>query len=73
MFGNWVCDEVHRGYPDQIIINKDGTGTGDGVSCSWSVKDDTVTFVLGIYGAYSYKYSVKGSTLYLDDYTYTKQ
>ncbi len=71
--GNWVCDEVHSSYPDQMIMNEDGTGTMDGVSCSWSANDDTITFVAGIYGSYSYKYSIKGYTLYLDEYSYTKQ
>ncbi len=69
--GNWVCDEVHSGYPDQLTLNSDGTGTGDGFSCSWTAQDGTINFNLN--GTrYTYEYEFKGAKLYLDDYSYSK-
>ena len=73
IYGNWVADEVHSQYPDQLIINEDGSGMVDGLLCNWSEKDDTITFVVGGYGSVSYTYTMDGSTLYLDEYTYTRQ
>ncbi len=71
--GNWVCDEVHGDYPDQITLNRDGTGTGDGFSLNWSIQDDTITFNVGMIGTYTYYYEVYDSKLYLDGYGYTRQ
>ena len=71
--GNWVCDEVHNGYPDQMIINSDGTSTIDGISSSWRVEGNQFIFVAGSYGSFTYEYEVSGKTLYLDDYSYHKQ
>ena len=69
--GSWVCDEVHGGYPDQMHLNSDGTGTADGMNCNWSVNDGKIIFSLML-GSYDYQYKFEGSKLYLDDYSYTK-
>lgn len=73
--GNWVCDEVHGGYPDQMSLNEDGTGTADGYSCNWYVADNQLTITVGsiFAGTLTYEYSVSGTELYLDEYRYTRQ
>ena len=71
LVGSWVCDEVHSGYPDQMVLNRDGTGVADGISCNWSTSGNR--FVLSmLLGTYDYTFYTRGSTLYLDDYAYTK-
>ena len=71
--GNWVCQEVHSGYPDQLILNADGTGTGDGFSLTWYVQDDVITMTIGVFLTKTYNYEFRGSVLYLDGYGYEKQ
>lgn len=71
--GNWVCEEQHSGYPEQMTLKKDGTGTVEGFSCNWTTKDGTLTLSVGILGSFSYKYKFSGSALYLDEYAYKKQ
>ena len=73
--GNWICDEVHSGYPDQMTLNRDGTGMADGFTCSWNAKDGRLKFNVGsiLVGNIEYDYEFRGSRLYLDDYGYTKR
>lgn len=75
LVGCWVCEEINKGYPDQMSLNKDGTGTADGFTCNWSAKDGIFTLTVGSVfgGTYSYEYSIKSSKLYLDGYGYVKQ
>ena len=72
LVGNWVCEKVRNGYPDQMTLNANGTGILDGVSVNWSVDGNTFSFTW-IFGSHSYDYRVNGTTLYLDDYKYTKK
>lgn len=73
--GNWVCDEAHSGYPDQMTLKADGTCTADGFSCSWTENDGELILNVGsaLIGTVRYDYKFRGSTLYLDDYSYTKK
>lgn len=75
LVGNWVCDEAHSGYPDQMTLNADGTGTVDGFSCSWTENDGELVLNVGsvLIGVKTYDYSFSGSKLYLDGYSYTKK
>ena len=71
--GNWVCQEVHSGYPDQMILNEDGTGTTDGISCTWYAKDGVITLTIAGLLTEDYTYEFRDSVLYLDGYGYDKQ
>lgn len=73
--GNWVCAEEHPGYPAQIIIKADGTGSFEGFPCSWTENDGKLIFNVGnaFIGTWKYDYKFSGSKLYLDDYSYTKK
>lgn len=71
--GNWICKEVHSGYPDQMILNNDGTGIVDGASCSWRNEDGKLILSVGILGSYDYDYEFRGSKLYLAGYEYAKK
>ena len=71
--GKWSTSEsVSNIYPREFTINADGTGTGDGFSFTWEIKDAEITFNAGSEGTYIYNYSYDGETLKLDTHTYTK-
>ncbi|MBQ6531279.1 MAG: hypothetical protein IJI39_10240, partial [Clostridia bacterium] len=71
--GNWVCQEVHDGYPDQMTLKDDGTGMVEGVSCSWNTNNDKLSIIAGSYGQFDYTYKIDGQILYLDSYAYDKK
>ena len=73
LVGNWICEEVHNGYPDQMTLNADGTGIAEGYTCNWYCQDGILTISVGnmLIGTKTYNYEVKGSVLYLDGYSYT--
>lgn len=80
LVGNWILQDrdalssdVSNTFVSQLTLQSDGTGLGDGMSLNWSTDKDKMTLALGILGTYSYKYSIKGSILYLDGYAYEKQ
>lgn len=68
--GTWVTDKKTDGYPDTMVINKDGTGSADGYNMNWYIGDDhgtpTVVFNLGVFGNLEYFYEVSGSALELN-------
>lgn len=70
--GNWICEESHSGYPDQMTLFEDGTGSVDGFDCNWTAADGIINFSLGLFGTKTYNYEISGSVLYLDGYAYTK-
>lgn len=73
LVGSWLCEEVHRGYPDVMTLNEDGTGIVDGTSVSWWVdEDENVLHYNATYGSGEHDYYFEGDTLYLDDYAYTR-
>ena len=76
--GHWVFEgesgEEGSGYPYDIVFREDGTGSADGASMNWSVDEGQLVMVLGIYGDYTYTYSLSGNELVLeDDRVYEKQ
>lgn len=72
LVGNWICEASHSGYPDQMTLNKDGTGMADGYDCNWTAENGVLTLVIGnlLIGSLSYEYEIDGSVLYLDGYAY---
>lgn len=71
IIGNWICDEVHSGYPDSMTLNSDGTGIADGMSINWWVENDEFKFSY-VFGSHSYDLTISGDTLFLNDYSYHK-
>ncbi len=70
--GNWVCEVARNGYPDQMTLSSDGTGTADGYSCNWYEEDGILHLNVGnaFIGSKSYGYHFEGSTLYLNEFAY---
>ena len=69
--GHWVADEITYGYPDDMVLRSDGTGSADGMSINWSV-DGHILRISMLFGSEEYSYSVSGSKLTLDGYSYSK-
>ena len=72
LVGNWICEEVYSGYPDQMTLNEDGTGTVDGYGCNWTAENGVLTIAVGnlLIGTLEYSYEIDDSVLYLDGYGY---
>ncbi len=70
--GNWACRESVSDYPDQIMLDKDGTGVADGMTMNWSESNGVLMLTFAL-GSYEYRYKVSGSVLYLDGYAYDKR
>jgi hypothetical protein len=80
--GTWTATESSYDYADTLVLNSDGTGTGDGLipltwTCSKGKLRVTAAFIVS--RTYEYNYEFKGSkTLVLTDtsdnssVTYTK-
>ena len=73
LVGNWVCQETYDGYPDQLILKADGTGTGDGMSLTWYVEDGVIYMTVIAIMKKQYKYEFRGSVLYLDGHAYERK
>ncbi|MBR1635007.1 MAG: hypothetical protein IJ682_08120 [Lachnospiraceae bacterium] len=78
LMGHWVFEgesgEEGSHYAYDIVFREDGTGSADGVSMNWSIDGEQLVLVLGIYGDYTYSYSLSGNELILDeDRVYEKQ
>ena len=71
--GNWICQEVHNGYPDQMTLKNDGTGMVDGISCNWTTNHGELTITAGIFGTMTYEYKMQGNNLCLNKYLYDKK
>ena len=72
--GTWYSEQkMSSNYPDIIVLNKDGTGTGDGFSCNWIEKNGKLVLTAGMVGSFTYDYEFRGAKLYLDGYEYTKK
>lgn len=71
LVGHWVFEgeagEEGSHYVYDIIFHEDGTGSADGVAMNWSIDGEQLVLVLGIYGDYTYSYSLSGNELILDD------
>lgn len=53
-------------YPeDDFVIYENGSFTTDGMSGTYSMNDDTITFSFSIFGSYTYEYDISGNTLML--------
>ena len=64
--GQWALESNSRGEIEQMTLRADGTGTGDGVSISWSVDGNEFTWSWML-GSTTYEYRLEGDRLYLDD------
>ena len=76
LLGNWICNEVRNGYPDQMTLYKDGTGIIDGWTCNWTADNGTITFIASVVTGsqrVSYNYRMSDSKLYLDGFEYIKK
>lgn len=71
VYGQWVVsdksiNENLRNYPeDDFVIYENGSFTGDGISGTYFLNNDTITFNFSIFGSYTYEYDVSGKTLML--------
>lgn len=75
--GTWIpTEEMPRDYPEEYItFGDDGTGSADGYTMNWYINEDIlyITVTAGVFTQdVNYVYSVSGSTLILDGYTYEK-
>ena len=70
--GRWVCQESMDDYPDEFLLNKDGTGMGDGMTFNWMAADGEIVFTFP-WRSVSYRYKLSRSTLYLDGFAYDKR
>ncbi len=71
IYGTWQVaeksmNESFRHYPEEdFVIYENGTFTCDGISGTYAMNDDTITFNYSIFGSYTYEYDVSGKTLML--------
>ena len=70
LVGRWIpatVGSVRDGFPDDLELLKDGTGTADGgVPTTWKTEKNRIVFQ-SRYGEFSYDYKISGSALTLTD------
>lgn len=71
IYGSWEVseqslDEDLGGYPEKNFVMYDnGTFAADGISGTFSMDEDTITFTFSMLGYYTYEYDLSGDTLML--------
>lgn len=69
--GRWHCEtDINHGYPDQLVLNEDGTGSADGYGLNWYADDSILHLSISLIGTKEYYYSITSGVLHLDDYIY---
>ncbi len=67
----WICDEIHTGYPDEITIFEDGSGIADKAGFDWKTENGKLYLTFhSKYSAQTYDLSLENDKMYLDGYSY---
>ena len=70
--GNWISTDPDSSNVEMMTLKKDGTGTIDGISISWTLEDDEFTF-RWLLGGETYECELDGDVLYLDEYKFIRK
>ena len=67
----WICDEIHNGYPDEITIFDDGTGVADNANFTWKTENGKLYINFETkYKDRTFELKTDNGKMYLDSYSY---